>query len=170
MEHGGIAVRHTTFLPLPQVVQEQRGDVDSSDHSKDHNSNMTKLPVSQASLDKDINVMDIDAIAAALDQKELEEKEAAQVLLNEAALLPNSVNGSGRTTPAQLDEGEGDGPFTPGSGKKGSRKSKIGGGRASIHTKTVTGAGNAWGQSPNQGAIATSSPAGKERVRRQTFL
>jgi len=170
VEHGGIAVRHSTFLPLPQVIAEsKRGDGEASDHSKDRNANLTKLAVSQESLGKDITIMDIDAISAALDQKESEEREAAQLLIDEV-VQPDSVSGSDRALSTQF--GDNEGQYTPGSGsgKKSSRKSKIGGSRASIHTKTVTGAGNAWAQkkSSSNETVTVSSPGGPTRVRRQT--
>ena len=187
VETGGIAVKHTTFLPLPQVPKDSQrgGDVPADrglgladavhgkeDHAKDRASNLTKLPISQESLEKDTGLIDIDAISAALDLKESDEREAAaQLLLEEPDKISDSASASGRVSPTQM--GDNDGPYTPGggSGKKANRKSKIvGSGRASIHTKTVTGAGNAWG--PGGGLQRanpeSASPNGKERVRRQT--
>ncbi len=157
VEYGGIAVRHAMHLALPSVVQHNSAPdtsplLENTEKGAiaERAAGMTKLPVSQEPLEKDIRFLDIDALAALVDQKE---KEIEDALQQEA---PAPDNTQGRSSPTAIDAEEH--LHLGGSSKSKNRKSinssnKSGGSaKIGIDTKVVTGAGNAWAEKSTPGS------------------
>ena len=164
VEQGGIASKHSAALGLPSISQASKKTA-----SGNRSADIAKLEINKDSLAKDIRVMDIDAMAEAVNQaeREAEEKEAAEkAAATAAAEAAEAATMAARNASSPTPGGDGgDGLYTTGSGKKRSmlKKQTSRGSRGSISSgrpsvQTVKGAGTAWGEQGDGGA--TLAPGG----------
>jgi hypothetical protein len=164
VEHGGIAIKHKTALPLPSINAGQR-ETEGEGQSQNRSSQLTKIAINMQPLDKDEQIMDLDAMAQALAQaeKEAEEREAQAVRDAEALQAEALLAAAGRNSPLGIvDEDGRSGLNKP---VRSSKKSFVKGRTTlspaqSKQVKTVTGAGAAWGSTSGAPLAGLSPPDG----------